>query len=387
MLGTHKLFCGDFRQSPFLRSSTLSLPLLELLSLLTPPCASAVHASAPTFTSFESAVNSAVTAEIEISVTDLRSQGNESANTTGFSVEGLTSGSLRLGTDAQSATPWDAATNALIDTNHKAFWTPAPSDVGGFIDAFSVVAVNEAGYRSAMAVQVPVVAIGSAVTSIDYQSFAPPGEDPPMDLKSVVIPESVTTIGDSAFDWASLASVVIPDSVVSIGDYAFAYAEMTSVVIPDSVLSIGEHAFGLNIRMTSVTIGNSVTSIGNEAFKETQLKSVVIPDSVTSIGSLAFAYTTSLTSATLGNSVISIGDAAFESTSLTSVVIPDSVTFIGHSAFHDTPLTSVTVPNPNAVITSDAFPPTTIVNHVPEPTTLLLTLLALVAAPLRVRCG
>jgi hypothetical protein len=365
-----------------------------------------VHAGAPTFTSFESAVNSAVTTEIEISVTDLRSQGNESANTTGFSVEGLTSGSLRLGTDAQSAMPYDAATNALIDTNHKAFWTPAPSDVGGFIDAFSVVAVNEAGSRSATAVQVPVVAIGSAVTSIDYQSFVPPGKDPPMDLKSVVIPESVTTIGDSAFDWALLSSVVIPDSVLSIGDYAFAYAELPSVVIPDSVLSIGEYAFGLNIRMTSVTIGNSVTSIGKEAFVETQLNSVVIPDSVISIGFLAFGSTPSLTSATLGNSVTSIGDAAFEGTSLTSVVIPDSVISIGNSAFHytrltsvtignsvtsiegwafaETPLTSVTIPNPNAVIVSDAFPPTTIVNQVPEPATLLL---ALAAVPLRVPRG
>ena len=77
-------------------------------------------------------------------------------------------------------------------------------------------------------------------------------------LTSVVIPDSVTTIGSYAFrDCDSLTSVVIPDSVTSIGSYAFySCSRLTSVVIPDSVTSIGSYAFYSCYRLTSVTLTN-----------------------------------------------------------------------------------------------------------------------------------
>ena len=82
------------------------------------------------------------------------------------------------------------------------------------------------------------------------------------------IPDSVTTIGDSAFaDCRSLTSVTIPDSVTTIGNWAFAgYSSLTSVIVPDSVTTIGINAFGGCSSLTSVTIGDSVTTIGNQAF-------------------------------------------------------------------------------------------------------------------------
>ena len=58
----------------------------------------------------------------------------------------------------------------------------------------------------------------------------------------------------------------IPNSVTSIGDSAFQLAGLTSVIIPDSVTSIGSYAFHDCSGLTSVTIGNSVTSIGSFAF-------------------------------------------------------------------------------------------------------------------------
>merc|ERR1711964_119033 len=86
-----------------------------------------------------------------------------------------------------------------------------------------------------------------------------------------------------------MGSVVIPDSVTYIFDSAFAGTSLTSVVIPDSVTYIGRWAFGTGL--TSVVIPDSVTSLGDSAFAGTSLTSVVIPDSVTSIGAEAFALT------------------------------------------------------------------------------------------------
>ena len=88
-------------------------------------------------------------------------------------------------------------------------------------------------------------------------------------LTSVVIPDSVTSIGRAAFrGCTSLTSVVIPDSVTSIGDYAFyGCTSLTSVVIPDSVTSIGFYAFSDCTSLTRIEIPDSVTSIGDEAFE------------------------------------------------------------------------------------------------------------------------
>ena len=174
---------------------------------------------------------------------------------------------------------------------------------------------------------------------------------------SVTIPNSVTSIGESAFSGCSgLTSVTIPNNVTSIAWSAFSncsgltsidvasenthyssidgvlynYAQdtliqcpgaKTSVTIPNSVTSIGGGAFYGCSGLISVTIGNNVTSIGDDAFYECSgLISVTIPNSVTSIGDYAFYECSGLTSVTIGNSVTSIGDYAFYScSSLTSI--------------------------------------------------------------------
>ena len=179
-------------------------------------------------------------------------------------------------------------------------------------------------------------------------------------IKSVVIQNGVTSIGDRAFyNCSNLTSVTIPDSVTSIGDYAFYYCRsLTSVTIPDSVTSIGDEAFRRCDSLTSVTIPDSVTSIGNYAFCNcSSLTSVTIPDSVTSIGDYAFDSCSSLTSVTIPDSVTSISNSAFcWCDSLTSVTIPDSVTSIGEEAFRGcSSLTSVTIPDSVTSIGGSAF--------------------------------
>ena len=132
--------------------------------------------------------------------------------------------------------------------------------------------------------------------------------------EQVVIPNSVTSIGDGAFSGCdSLAEIVIPNSVTSIGNGAFYYCgSLAEIVIPNSVTSIGDSAFSGCKSLVDIVIPNSVTSIGEWVFYDCKsLVDIVIPNSVTSIGNWAFWGCGSLVEIVIPNSVTSIGDYAF----------------------------------------------------------------------------
>ena len=110
-------------------------------------------------------------------------------------------------------------------------------------------------------------------------------------IKSYVIPSSVTSIGKGAFFRCdSLSEIVIPSSVASIGDRAFSFCDsLSEIVIPSSVTSIGDIAFSGCDSLSEIVIPSSVTSIGDSAFSCCDsLSEIVIPSSVTSIGDSAF---------------------------------------------------------------------------------------------------
>ena len=157
------------------------------------------------------------------------------------------------------------------------------------------------------------------------------------DLTSITMPNSVTKIGDWAFQSCSgLTSVTIPNSVTSIGERAFnGCTGLITITIPNSVTSIGAYAFDGCSGLTALTIPNGVTRIEGATFRGCSgLTSITIPNSVTSIENGAFAYCYGLTSVTIPNSVTNIGDYAFQScSSLNSVTIPNSLTSIGAEAF------------------------------------------------------
>ena len=237
------------------------------------------------------------------------------------------------------------------------------------------------------------VTIGNSVTSIGQEAFYECSG-----LTSVTIGNSVTSIGWLAFAYCSgLKKVIVSDIAAWCGIkfrdhgnplyyahhlYSDENTEITDLVIPNSVTNIGENAFNGCSGLTSVTIPNSVTSIGYQAFKGcSSLTSVEIPNSVTSIGSLAFDGTAwynnqpdglvyagkvaynykgsmpANTSITLKEGTLAIAGSAFSGCSgLTSVTIGNGLTGIGYGAFSNcSGLTSIIIPNSVTKIQEYAF--------------------------------
>ena len=154
------------------------------------------------------------------------------------------------------------------------------------------------------------VEIGTHVTSFGQFAFINC-----TNISEVTIPDSVLSIGSSAFSGCSgLTSVHITDIAkwcgISFGSpdanplyYAHNLycngVKVTDLVVPDSVTSIGDETFSNCTGLTSITIGDGVTNIGTYAFSGcTGLTGVTIPDGVTSIGKNAFTNCTNLTSVT-----------------------------------------------------------------------------------------
>ncbi len=246
-------------------------------------------------------------------------------------------------------------------------------------------------------------------------------------IKSVSLPDGLTSIGDMAFDGCyMLTNITIPDSVTNIGKCAFYNCNrLTSITIPDSVTSIGIMVFdgcdsltiaypGTYEEWSEINIGSINTYLNQNVILETnaerpyylpgicgdnltwklyadgelvisgtgnmtdytsssavpwnnigKIESVTISKGVTSIGDCAFYYCMHLKNITIPDSVTSIGNHAFRSCNrLTSITIPNSVTSIGYDAFVGcASLTNITIPDNVLYIGFDAFSYTAYYNN------------------------
>lgn len=157
-------------------------------------------------------------------------------------------------------------------------------------------------------------------------------------MSSVVIPETIEEIGESAFNACSfLATVENNSKVTTIAKQTFYNCiRLKTVNIPETVTSIGEYAFCSCDSLAPVTISESVTTIGNGAFMACRpnLTSVTIPGSVKEIGDNAFSGCWQLTDVYISEGVERIGKEAFyASNSLERVYLPSTLTFVGAYAF------------------------------------------------------
>lgn len=182
-------------------------------------------------------------------------------------------------------------------------------------------------YISGEILKVPDYLDDQKVTSISANCFTSL-----KNVHTVILPPSVTSIGDGAFSDCAKLTTFEASNLVSIGAEAFrGCTALTEFTVPDKVTSIGANAFQGCTALKKVTLPAGVHTIADGLFLHCSALTELQMDSrITSIGAEAFAYCTSLTSLTLPDTVKTIGNNAFlYCTGLTALSIPDSVTSMG----------------------------------------------------------
>lgn len=215
------------------------------------------------------------------------------------------------------------------------------------------------------------------------------------DVKSVIVSDGVTSIGNYAFyNCLSLNNVRLYASVASVSDTAFVYCtalesisvdngnehycsidgnlynrDKTTLVkyasgksdaaftVPDGTLSVGNYAFSHSEKLTNIALPGGIEAIGAYTFQHSALTGITMPDSITRIGEFAFYWCSKLTDVKLSAGLSYLGGRAFYlCTSLTSAVLPDGLTAVNALTFCNcSELASVTLPMSVTAIDAEAF--------------------------------
>lgn len=221
-------------------------------------------------------------------------------------------------------------------------------------------------------------------------------------LEQVVLPESLTQLGDSIFAYTRLASVNVPSGVteipdgcfmgcyrlshidlppqtVSIGDFAFKGCGIVSMTFPSTVRSLGKGCIRDCIELTDFQYPENITDMDRAffegcvslkrvglpsgmtrlpvgAFRNTEIETIDLPENLESIGDSCFFNCTRLTEITFPETLAEIGKGAFEESALKVVTIPASIDTIRNSAFSGcADLSQVSLPEELEQIEASAF--------------------------------
>ena len=205
-------------------------------------------------------------------------------------------------------------------------------------------------------------------------------------LTTVTGMKNVTKIGDDAFyNCSNLVNIKLPENLTEIGVWAFYNCNQLKVDLPGNIVKIDWSAFRNCKSLTEITIPKSLTDCGSDIFSDCSnlktikfekgittipaylfygsnswfdgLEEIDIPETVTTIGKYAFYDCRNLTTVTGMKNVTKIGDDAFYNCSnLKEITIPDTVESMGTSIFYGcTSLKSVVLPNKRVNITDSTF--------------------------------
>lgn len=216
------------------------------------------------------------------------------------------------------------------------------------------------------------------VTRIGYAAF-----HNSYNVSSIIVPQTVTSIGDHAFSFTSITTLDIPNSVTEIGENAFDATDLTEIKIPNSVTELSNRLFFQCRNLKKVLLPNTLTKIGSECFMESGIEHIEIPNTVKEIGGGAFYCVnveSKLESIQLPNSLEVLNNSTFcnckklknftfpsglkkigqqvfnncKNISFTND-IPEGVVSIGYRAFGGCPLESISLPNTLSLIEWEAF--------------------------------
>lgn len=185
---------------------------------------------------------------------------------------------------------------------------------------------------------------------------------PPSDL---VIPSKITyegteypvkSIGDNAFNCASVNSVVISEGIESIGENAFQFCMSPTYELPSSLKKIGMNGFN-GCSVTNLVLPEGLEEVGDYAFANCySMTSAVIPGTLKKLSYNMMNYCTELTDLTLSEGVEEIGEAALSGLSkLEEVKFPSSLKRIGDYAFQFHGILNLTIPSTVEYLGAGAF--------------------------------
>ena len=160
----------------------------------------------------------------------------------------------------------------------------------------------------------------------------------------IVIPSEyagkpVTAIGYEAFVNMPIKSIVIPDGIKTIGESAFSSCvSLKSIEIPDSVETIEKYAFSCCLGLESITIGSGIKVLEEDVFGGANIKSILIPSNVETIGMNAFGGCNRLEEVVIEDGVKNIDQWAFAGCdNLKKVVLPNTLEYMEARTFEDSP--------------------------------------------------
>ena len=230
---------------------------------------------------------------------------------------------------------------------------------------------------------------GEAITEIGDKAFLYTGKDyilktdigySPNGLRSVVIPDTVTKIGNNAFQNNALSHVKLPSHLEHIGDLAFNGNVLEEVILPDSLHSFGVGTFSLNrirkvrfpeklevipkgifsrnIQLEEVELPKTVKIIEDSAFVGCPISEISLPEGLEEIGSKAF-LSHRIRNLWISASVKKIGSQAFANNkkfrTLRQIYLEEGVEEIGNNAFKSALVEELYIPKSLKKLDQTAF--------------------------------
>ena len=172
-------------------------------------------------------------------------------------------------------------------------------------------------------------------------------------LKAITFPSSLKTIGNMAFACQSLTWLILPDSVTDMGDWAFLRNQLETLQLSKNISIIPMQCFKEN-QLTEVKIPDSIIEIWDSAFKNNKISNLDLSKKTEKIWTYTF-WDNQLINVEFPDSIVEIGKWAFVRNQLIKVKIPDSVVELWTSVFRFNKLTKVKIGKWIKVLTNALF--------------------------------